>query len=78
MRTLITDMRNAHKILVGKAEVKRPFRRPRCRWENKTGIKEIRCRLWDGFVWSCLWPGAFCEVGIEPPSSIHAENYFVS
>jgi len=31
--------------LVGKPEVKRPLRRPRCRWENniKFDFKEIRC-----------------------------------
>jgi len=27
-------IRNAHNISVGKPEGKRPFRRPRCRWED--------------------------------------------
>jgi hypothetical protein len=42
-------MRNAYKILVGKAEGKRPLRRPRHRW------KEIRMDLgeiwWQGVEW---------------------------
>jgi hypothetical protein len=34
---------NAHKILVGKSEWKRPLGRARCRWEDgiKIGVKEI-------------------------------------
>jgi hypothetical protein len=43
------DMRNAHKILLGKAEVKRPFKRPRHRpiWEDdiKMDLKEIECEV---------------------------------
>jgi hypothetical protein len=37
------EMRNAYKILVGKPEGKKPFRRPRHRWEDdiKMGLREI-------------------------------------
>jgi hypothetical protein len=37
-------MRNAHKILVGKPERKRPFGRPRRRWEDniRMDLREIR------------------------------------
>jgi len=37
------DMRNAYKILVGKPEGKRPFRRSRHRWEDniRMDLKEI-------------------------------------
>jgi hypothetical protein len=36
-------MRNAYKILVGKSEVRRPLKRPRCRWEGniKMDLREI-------------------------------------
>jgi len=30
----VGDMRNTHRILVGKSQRKRPFGRPRCRWED--------------------------------------------
>jgi hypothetical protein len=38
------EMRNAHEILVGKPEKKRPPRRPICRWEDniKMDFREIR------------------------------------
>jgi hypothetical protein len=46
-------MRNAYSILVRKSEVKRPLRRPRCRWEDNVRmyLREIR---WEGrteFIW---------------------------
>jgi hypothetical protein len=38
------EMKNAHKILVGKHKGKRPLGRPRHRWENniRMGFREIR------------------------------------
>jgi hypothetical protein len=46
-------MKNAHTILVGKPERKRPFGRPKCRWEDNT--KNIRMDLrgigWEGVDW---------------------------
>jgi hypothetical protein len=63
--------RKAPKISVGKSQVKMPFGRPRCRWENnKMGIRE----LWSGFMPPCLWTSGFCVVSIEPSRSINAEN----
>jgi hypothetical protein len=43
-------MRNAYNISVGKPEGKRPFGRPRCRWEDtiKMDLKEIR---WEDVNW---------------------------
>jgi hypothetical protein len=41
------ETRNANRILVGKAEGKRPLGRPRCRWvdNSKMDVREIG---WDG------------------------------
>jgi hypothetical protein len=41
------------RILVGKAEGKRPLARPRRRWEDgiKVDLKEIGWGAWSGFVW---------------------------
>jgi hypothetical protein len=43
-------MKNAYKILVGKPEGKRPFRRPRCRWKDNI-IMDIREIGWEGVDW---------------------------
>jgi hypothetical protein len=32
------EIRNAYRILVGKSEGRRPHSRPRCRWEDNTGM----------------------------------------
>jgi len=32
------DRRGAYNVLVGKPEEKRPFGRPRCRWEDKINM----------------------------------------
>jgi hypothetical protein len=44
------DMRNVHKILVGKSEGKRPLGRPRCSWEDniRMNLREI---WWQGVDW---------------------------
>jgi hypothetical protein len=41
------EMRNMHKILVGKPEAEIPLRRPRHRWENNIKMEhtEIGCEL---------------------------------
>jgi hypothetical protein len=44
------DTRNAHKILVGKAEGKRSLRTSRCRWEDNTGM-DLREIGWEGVDW---------------------------
>jgi len=37
--------RGVYRVLVGKPEGKRPFGRPRCRWEDnvKMGLQEMGC-----------------------------------
>jgi hypothetical protein len=44
------ETRNAHRILVGKREGRRPLGRPRCRWGDniKMDLREIG---WDGMDW---------------------------
>jgi hypothetical protein len=44
------EKRNAHRILEGKPEGKRPLGRPRCRWVDniKMDLREIG---WDGVDW---------------------------
>jgi hypothetical protein len=42
----------AYKVLVGKIEGRRPFGRPRRRWENiRTDLREIRRETWTGSIW---------------------------
>jgi hypothetical protein len=47
------ERRNVYRVLVGKAEEKRPLERPRCRWEDgiKMDPREIGCRVWTTFTW---------------------------
>jgi hypothetical protein len=49
----IGEMRNAYKILIGKPEGKRPFGKPRRRWEDNimVDLKERGCKMWTGFIW---------------------------
>jgi hypothetical protein len=44
--------RNVCRVLVGKPEGKRPFERPRRRWEDgiKMNIREIGWGMWSGFT----------------------------
>jgi hypothetical protein len=44
------DMRNVHKILVGKPDGKSPLRRPGCRWEDniRMDFGEV---VWEGVGW---------------------------
>jgi hypothetical protein len=48
-------MRNAHKILVGRPEGKRPLGRPRCRWEDNIEmfLREIGLEYvdWINMAW---------------------------
>jgi hypothetical protein len=48
------EMINAHSILVGKPEGKRPLGRPRRRWENSIGMDLKGNRVggcWTGCIW---------------------------
>jgi hypothetical protein len=42
-----------YKIVVGKAEGKRPLRRPKHRWEDgiTMDLREIGWGIWSGFSW---------------------------
>jgi hypothetical protein len=44
------DKRNAYRILVGRAEGKRPLRRPRRTWENNIKM-DLRRIGWDRMDW---------------------------
>jgi hypothetical protein len=46
----MVEKRTAYRILVGKTEVKRPLRRPRCRWVDNIKI-DLREIGWDGLDW---------------------------
>jgi len=45
----VGERRDVYKVLVGKPEVKRPRRRPRCRWEDniKMDPQEVGCGSMD-------------------------------
>jgi hypothetical protein len=45
--------RNVFRVLVGKPERKRPFKRRRRRWEDgiKMDPREIGWGVWSGFTW---------------------------
>jgi hypothetical protein len=45
--------RNVYRVLVGNPAGKRPFERPRHRWEDgiKMGLREIGRGLCSGFTW---------------------------
>jgi hypothetical protein len=47
------NRRGVYKVLVGKPEGNRPFRRPRCRWEDniKMNPQEVG---WEGMAWNDL------------------------
>jgi hypothetical protein len=45
--------RGVYRVLVGKPEGKRPFGRPRRRWEDsiKADHQEVGCGVWTGLSW---------------------------
>jgi len=45
--------RGAYTVLVGRPEGKRPFGRPRHRWENiiKINLQELGWRAWTRLIW---------------------------
>jgi hypothetical protein len=47
------EKRNAHRMLVGKPEGKRPLGRPRSRWVDsiKIDLGEIGWDVWTGLIW---------------------------
>jgi hypothetical protein len=47
------DERGMYRVLVGKAEEKRPLGRSRRRWEDniKTDFQDVDVRVWTGLGW---------------------------
>ena len=47
------DRRGIYRVLVGKPEGKRPFGRPRFRWEDKINmdLQEVGWEAWTGLMW---------------------------
>jgi hypothetical protein len=45
--------KNVYRVLVGKPEGKRPFERPRRKWEDwiKMDLREIGWGVWSGLTW---------------------------
>ena len=55
----IGDSRDVYSVLVGKPEGKRPFGRPRHRWEDniKMDFQEVGCGAWTGSSWLRIGTG---------------------
>jgi hypothetical protein len=53
------EIKNAHKILVGKPERKRPLGKHRHKWEDniKVDHREIGFGVWIGFIWLRIGTG---------------------
>jgi len=51
------ERRGAYRVLVGKAEGRRPLGRPRRRWEDNIQmyLQEVDVSVWTGLI--CLWIG---------------------
>jgi len=52
-------MEGTYRVLVRKPEGKRPYGRPRCRWENnmKIDLQEVGLGAWTGLIWLRLGTG---------------------
>jgi hypothetical protein len=53
------DRRGAYMVLVGEPEGKRPFGRPRRRWEDniKIDLQEVGWGTWSGLIWLRIGTG---------------------
>jgi hypothetical protein len=53
------DKRGAHRILMGRAERKRPLDRPRRRWEDniKMDLRKVEWEVWSGSIWLKIGKG---------------------
>jgi len=47
----IGESRDVYRVLVGKPEGKRPFGRPRCRWQDNIKMNLWEVGAWIGSVW---------------------------
>jgi hypothetical protein len=62
--------RDAYRILVGRPEGRRPFGRPRRRWENiKMDLQKLVWGAWTELIWLSIGTGC-CECGNELSGSI--------
>jgi hypothetical protein len=70
------DSRGAYRVLVGKPEGKRPFGRPRCRWEDKISmdLQEVGWEAWSGLMWLRIWTGGRLLYN-EPSVSIKCKKF---
>ena len=73
------EMRGVYRVLVGKPEGKRPYGRPRHRWEDniKMDLQEVGC---GGMDWIQLAQDreqvvGTCECGNEPSGSIKCGEF---
>jgi hypothetical protein len=59
---LVGDRRGVYKVLFGKPERKRPFGRPRRRWEGhlKTNLKKVGWGTWTELSWLRIGTGGGC------------------
>jgi hypothetical protein len=68
------EKRNIYRWLVGKPEIKRPLRRPRCRWIDNIKMDFVEIGLgeldWIGLAQDKYRYRGFCELGNEPSGSI--------
>jgi hypothetical protein len=58
-----------YRVLVGKPEVKRPFRRPRHKWENwiRMYLRDDWLGVWNEYSWLRIGAGGgFFKYGDEP------------
>jgi hypothetical protein len=57
----VEEKRNVYKVLVGKPEGRRPFGRPRRRWDDEIGMDLGRLAWWvrSGFSWLCIGIGGW-------------------
>jgi len=55
------DRRGIYRVLVEKTWGKRPFVRPRRRWEDniKMDLQEVGCGVWTGLIWLTTGTGGW-------------------
>jgi hypothetical protein len=70
------ERRGAYRALVGKPEGRRPFERPRRRWEDniKIDLREVGWGAQTGLIWLRIGTGS-CVYGDEPSGSIKCGEF---
>jgi hypothetical protein len=76
------EKRDAYRILVGRPEGRRPFGRPRRRWEDniKMDLQAVGLAAWIGLSWLRTGTGAraFVNAVMKLRVSQNVENFFTS